>query len=108
MTTLMEPPPVESSDDDLLRRFATDAKNREEAFAQLVRRHVDFVYASAQRQVRDSTLAEDVTQAVFILLAKKHRTVRPGKLAGWLFNTARLAARNAIKMQIRRRKYEHR
>src|SRR6185295_8683269 len=60
------------------------------------------------RQVKDATLAEDVTQGVFVLLAEKARTIRDGEaLAGWLLVTTRLVALNALRSEARRRRHEN-
>jgi RNA polymerase sigma factor (sigma-70 family) len=51
-------------------------------------------------------MAEDVTQTVFCLLARKAGTVRRRPLSGWLFSATRYAAANALRAQVRRRRYE--
>src|SRR3954451_12758815 len=96
-----------SSDLELLRRYAHEGCG--ESFALLVRRHVAWVHAASVRQVRDPGTAEDVTQAVFILLARRAGTLADGTLlTGWLFNTVRFAAAEARRKQARRRKHEAR
>ena len=70
----------------------------EEAFGQLVARHIDLVYSTALRQVRDVHLAQDVTQDVFILLARRCRSMDERiVLPVWLYKAACLESRNAIK-----------
>jgi RNA polymerase sigma factor (sigma-70 family) len=94
-------------DDRLL--LAQAASGSREALGAIARRYVGFVYNAALRQVRDPHLAEDVTQAVFVILARKvDRLVSGTVLHAWLFTTTRYAARNALKMQSRRIHHEAR
>src|SRR5664279_3341837 len=89
----------------LLREYAQG--NFEEAFAALVSRHVNLVYSAALRQVRDPQLAEEVTQAVFILLARKAGSLGGGTiLPSWLYRTAGYVSGSARKRESRRQNRE--
>jgi RNA polymerase sigma factor (sigma-70 family) len=104
----MDPPDGKASEPQesaLLRRYVQDGA--QEAFAQLVQQHLSLVYATCLREVRDPDLAQDVTQVVFLVLARKAPALHARtSLAGWLFRTARLASRNALRKERRRMFYE--
>jgi len=90
------------TDQQLLRDYTE--RRSETAFAELVHRHVDFVYSSALRMVHDAHLAEDVTQDVFVALAQNARKLAGrAVLSGWLHRTARNLAANAVRSDVRRR-----
>jgi RNA polymerase sigma factor (sigma-70 family) len=94
-----------NDDLNLLRDYARN--NSEYAFAMLVARHVNLVYSVALRSVRDKHLAEEITQAVFIILARKADSLGDKTiLSGWLCRTARYASANALKIQMRRQRRE--
>lgn len=94
-------------DGALLRRYVE--QNSQEAFAALTARHVSLVYSTCLREVGDPQMAEDVTQTVFLVLARKAPSLRAGAaLPGWLFQTARFASRNALTRERRRRRAEER
>ena len=97
----------ELDDTALLREYVE--RGSEEAFAALVTRHVNKVYSVALRHTGNPHSAEEITQAVFVILAKKSRHL--GKrviLSGWLYQTARLTAVTFIRGGIRRARREQR
>ncbi len=88
-------------DATLLRRYAREG--HEDAFAELVRRHLDLTWAAARRITGDPDLARDVAQTVFADLARKARHLPPDTvLPGWLYRAACLAARKALRGNRRR------
>jgi RNA polymerase sigma factor (sigma-70 family) len=95
-----------SADDSvLLRQFAENRSD--EAFTDLVERHLNLVYSIALRQAGDPHEAQEIAQAVFIILARKAGSLRNDKaLASWLFQTTRLTANNFIRSGIRRHRRE--
>ncbi len=87
-------------DMQLLRDYAETGS--EQAFAEIVNRNLGWVYAVCLRGVRDRHLAEDVAQAVFLLLARKARQINENTiLRGWLFKTSRFAVADALKKRTR-------
>ena len=95
----------ETDDSQLLHEFSE--RQSDVAFAALVARHVNLVYSVARRQTGNPHAAEEITQAVFIILARKAASLGPKTiLSGWLFQTARLTAANFLRGQIRRQERE--
>jgi RNA polymerase sigma factor (sigma-70 family) len=93
------------TDQELVRAYALE--NSEEAFAELVRRHVHLVYSVALRLVVDPHLAEDVTQGTFIALVQNARKLAVREvLSSWLHLTARNLAAKLVRTEERRRARE--
>lgn len=91
------------TDVELLEQFTREGA--QEAYAELVRRHIGMVYGAALRHVGgDAHLAQDVTQSVFTSLARKASAVAGrGALAGWLYLSTHHAAAQAVRTERRRR-----
>jgi uncharacterized protein (TIGR03435 family) len=81
--------------------------NSEEAFATIVSRHVNKVYSVALRHTGSPSEAEEITQVVFVILARKAGNLGKGVvLSGWLYHTARLTALTYIRSETRRARRE--
>ena len=94
-----------TDDSALLRQYAEN--HSDEAFAELVTRHVNLVYSVALRHVGNPHNAEEITQAVFVILAKKAAQLRHAKaLSSWLFQVTRLTATNFARSEMRRHRRE--
>ncbi|KAF0180374.1 MAG: ECF subfamily RNA polymerase sigma-24 factor [Limisphaerales bacterium] len=93
------------TDHDLLRDYA--ATGSEAAFGELVRRHTDLVYSAALRQLGEPEAARDVTQSVFVDLARKATAIKTDMLlAGWLYRSTRYAVLNELRSRKRRQERE--
>jgi RNA polymerase sigma factor (sigma-70 family) len=94
-----------SDDMTLVREFV--ASQSEPAFVGLVKRHIGLVHSSALRQSGDPHLAEEITQAVFIILACKAASLGPKTvLSAWLYRTTCYAAADALRARRRRQARE--
>ena len=92
-------------DNALLAQYVRDGS--EAAFAQLLARHLPLVLRTCRRELGADTLAEDAAQVVFLLLARKAKTLRAGpSLAGWLYQTAVFVAKDVRKQEARRTRRE--
>src|ERR1700735_1835769 len=94
-----------TSDLDLLGQFARE--NSQDAFTEIVRRHLNLVYSAALRQVRSPQLAEEVSQSVFSDLARNFSTLKPGTvLTAWLYQVPPRTAIDLVRRESRRQARE--
>src|ERR1019366_778043 len=88
-------------DMELLQKY--HQQGSEESFAELARRHISLVYSAALRPVGIAAQAEEITQAVFVILARKAASLRPDTvLEAWLYETTRLTALSFLRGERRR------
>lgn len=93
------------NDEELLQRYAREGS--QEAFAEIVGRHVSMVHSAALRQVRSHAWAADVTQSVFVALASSASTMNPGApLVAWLYTVTRRKSVDLLRRESRRRAHE--
>ncbi len=96
---------TEPTDHELLADYARTGN--EAAFARLVARHINLVHSAARRFTGNDPQAEEITQAVFLILARKAGSLgQKIILTGWLYQTARLTAANLLKAETRRQMRE--
>ncbi len=92
---------MSDTDLELLARYSRD--RADEAFAELVRRHLDLVHSAALRQVRSPQLAEEVAQSTFLKLAQHARQLAPDTiLSAWLYQVTRREAIDVVRREARR------
>src|SRR5580658_7073533 len=88
-------------DMDLLQDYAR--RGSEKAFSELVQRHVNLVYSTALRHVGVAAHAEEIVQAVFVILARKAAALCPNTvLEAWLYETTRLTSLSFLRGERRR------
>ncbi len=93
------------TDQQLIQQYVR--RNSQAAFSQIVARHLNLVHSVCRRETGDAVLAEDVTQVVFLLLARKAPSLRESaSLSGWLFQTARFASKNARRREAHQKMQE--
>ncbi len=80
-----------------------------ESFRRVVEGHIDAVFSQCRRQLRDADRAQEATQMVFVILARKARELPKGVLlGGWLFKTARYVCARERRTEGRRLARERR
>jgi RNA polymerase sigma factor (sigma-70 family) len=93
------------ADTQLLRDY-TEGKSQD-AFTALVHRHLNLVYSAALRQVPSPQLAEEISQSVFIDLARAADKLKTDTvLTAWLYQVTRRTAIDVIRRESRRQARE--
>jgi RNA polymerase sigma factor (sigma-70 family) len=92
---------MDPTEHQLLEAYIRDQS--EEAFCKLVERHLDMVYHTALRRIGNSALAEDVSQQVFTILARKALGLKAGSgLGRWLHRTTLYESSKTLRAECRR------
>ena len=98
------------SDGELLARFIAETSEAAEfAFAALVERHAPMVLLVCRQMLGDEHDAQDASQATFLILARKAKSIRKAEALGsWLHGVALRVSRKAKLAAARRRASERR
>lgn len=93
------------TDFEWLQQFAR--AGNQNAFRDIVRRHIDLVFATALHKVSDAHGAEEISQNVFSVLARKAWRFAPDdSLPAWLHKTTLLESKSWLRGEMRRRRRE--
>lgn len=94
---------MKTSDSDLQLLAQYTRQHAEDAFAEIVRRHLNLVFSAALRQVRSPQLAEEVAQSAFTDLARQADRLAPDTiLSAWLYQVTRRTAIDVVRREARR------
>ncbi len=95
----------QQSDFEWLQQFARAGDQT--AFGEIVRRHLDLVYATALRKSSDAGGAQEISQNVFRVLARKAWQFGPDdSLPAWLYKTTLFESQAWLRGELRRRRRE--
>ncbi|MCI0540162.1 MAG: hypothetical protein L0Z50_33570 [Verrucomicrobiales bacterium] len=91
-----------ATSEKLLARYVRDGS--EQAFEQIVSRHINLVYSTALRRTGGKlSLAEDIAQIVFSEFARKARSIPTRTpVAGWLHQHSCFTAAKVLRREVRR------
>jgi RNA polymerase sigma factor (sigma-70 family) len=96
---------MNETDFNCLQRFAHAGDQG--AFREMVRRHINLVFATALRKTGDAGGAEEISQNVFGALARKAWRFAPDdSLPAWLYKTTLLESKSWLRGELRRRRRE--
>src|SRR5438045_8649586 len=97
---------MHQTDMELLARYYGEMA--EDAFAEIVHRHLNLGYSAALRQVRSPQLAEEVVQSAFLDLAREGYGLRPDTiLSASLYKSTHRTALHIVRREARRQAREH-
>src|SRR6185436_6050006 len=89
---------MSETDLELLERYSRH--QAEDAFAEIVRRHLDLVHSAALRQLRSPQLAEEVAQGAFVKLARHAHQLAPDTLvSAWLYQVTYHSAIDVVRRE---------